>query len=69
MTSRLRCIVTSAIADGIALTAAYFVALAVRGNISFGPYLLHGTFVTDWSLGVMLAATAVSFAAVGLYTT
>lgn len=69
MTSRLRCIVASAIADGIALTAAYFIALAIRGDIGFGRYILRGTLGTDWSLCVMLVATVVSFTVFGLYTT
>jgi len=66
---RLPCIAGSAALDGAALVAAYFIALAVRAGVTFGHLLPHGAYVTDWSLGVMLVATAVSFAAVGLYTT
>jgi exopolysaccharide biosynthesis polyprenyl glycosylphosphotransferase len=53
----------------MALTAAYFIAVALRSDTSFGRDLLRGTVVTDWSLCVMLVATAVSFTAFGLYTT
>jgi exopolysaccharide biosynthesis polyprenyl glycosylphosphotransferase len=51
--------------DGTALAAAYFIALAIRNGMPFP----HGIYVTDWSLCVVMAATAVSFAAFGLYTT
>jgi len=65
---RLPRIVGSAILDGTALAAAYFIALAIRDGMPSGQYLSQGTYVTDWSLGVMLVATALSFAAFGLYT-
>ncbi len=67
MIKRLPFIVGSAIGDGVALAAAYFIALAIRDGVTFGHLLRQGTIVTDWSLCVMLVATAVSFAAFGLY--
>lgn len=69
MIRRLSWIVGSAILDGAALATAYFIALAVRSDIVSGHYLSPGTNVIGWSLCVMLVATAVSFAAFGLYKT
>ena len=63
VTSRLRCTVGSAISDGCALAAAYFIALDLHGDLS------RSAFVGDWSLAVMLVAALASFAAFGLYAT
>ena len=62
-------IVASVILDATALVAAYFTAVAIRGGIASGHYLSPGAYVTDWSLCVMLVATVLCFAAVGLYDT
>ena len=69
MVRRLPCIVSSAVVDGIALAAAYLIALAVRNGGNFGQRPPHGAFAPDWSLAVMVASVALCFAAVGLYTT
>ena len=69
MTRRLPWIVASVVLDATALVAAYFIALAIRGGIASGHFFSPGAYVTDWSLCLMLVATAVSFAAFGLYTT
>jgi len=66
---RLSWIVSSAVVDGIALAAAYLIALAIHNGGTFGQRPLHGAYITDWSLGVMLVSAAACFAAVGLYTT
>ena len=69
MIRRLPWIVASVVLDAAALVAAYFIALAIGGGIASGHFLSPGAYVTDWSLCVVLVATAVSFAAFGLYTT
>jgi exopolysaccharide biosynthesis polyprenyl glycosylphosphotransferase len=61
--------VASVILDATAFVAAYFTAVAIRGGIASGHYLSPSAYVTDWSLCVMLVATVLCFAAVGLYDT
>jgi exopolysaccharide biosynthesis polyprenyl glycosylphosphotransferase len=65
--ARPQWIAASAVLDGIALAAAYFVVLAIHNGTTLGGYLSRGTFTPNWSLCVMLVATVLCFAAVGLY--
>ena len=59
--------IESAALDGTALAAAYFVALAVRDGTPIEHLLSRGPVVADWSLLVMLVATAICFTGFGLY--